>query len=78
MDIPLGGKAEPRITDARHIKTYAVKPTDYVGLAPHLMVEEGDAVRIGDPLLCDKNDERIRLTSPVDGHVKAIVRGEKR
>ena len=78
LDIPIGGAAELRLTDARSIKTYAVKPTDFVGLTPRLVVEEGDTVHVGDALFVDKHDERIRFTSPVDGHVKAIVRGEKR
>ena len=66
------------LTDARSITTYAVKPTDFVGLTPRLVVEEGDAVNAGDALFVDKSDERIRFTSPVSGQVKAIVRGEKR
>ena len=78
LDLPIGGKAELRLTDARSIATYAVKPTDFVGLTPRLLVEEGAIVNAGDALFCDKNDERIRFTSPVGGHVKAIVRGEKR
>ncbi len=78
LDIPIAGAAEKRITNALGIKLYAVKPTDFVGLTPHLLVEEGDAVATGGALFCDKNDERIRFTSPVNGQVKAIVRGEKR
>ena len=78
LDIPISGAAEKRLTDARNISTYAVKPIDFVGLTPRMMVEEGDAVNVGDALFCDKNDERIRFTSPVSGKVKAIVRGEKR
>ena len=78
LDIPISGAAELRLTDARSITTYAVKPTDFVGLTPRLLVEEGQAVLKGDALFVDKHDERIRFTSPVDGHVKAIVRGEKR
>ena len=78
LDIPIAGAAEKRITNALGIKLYAVKPTDFVGVTPRLLVEEGDAVATGDALFCDKNDERIRFTSPVNGHVKAIVRGEKR
>ena len=42
------------------------------------MVEEGGTVCKGDALFVDKHDEHIRITSPVDGQVKAIVRGEKR
>ena len=78
LDLPIGGKAELRLTDARSITTYAVKPTDFVGLTPRLLVEEGAIVDAGDTLFCDKSDERIRFTSPVSGQVKAIVRGEKR
>ena len=78
LDLPLEGVAECRTIDARDIDIYAVKPTDYVGLVPRLLVGEGDRVRRGDTLVCDKHDERIRLTSPVDGVVKAVVRGEKR
>ena len=78
LDIPISGKAELRLTDARSITTYAMKPTDFVGLTPRLVVEEGDIVHVGDALFVDKQDERIRFTSPVDGKVNAIVRGEKR
>ena len=78
LDIPIDGAAELCLTDARSITTYAVKPTDFVGLTPRLLVEEGQAVQVGDVLFCDKSDERIRFTSPVSGQVKAIVRGEKR
>ncbi len=78
LDLPIDGKAELRLTDARNITTYAVKPTDFVGLTPRLLVEEGATVGKCDALFVDKQDERIRFTSPVDGKVKAIVRGEKR
>ena len=78
LDIPIGGAAELCLTDARSVTTYAMKPTDFVGLTPRLVVEEGNMVCIGDALFVDKHDERIRFTSPVDGHVKVIVRGEKR
>ncbi len=78
LDIPVGGMAEKRLTDARTITTYAVKPVDFVGLTPRLLVEEGQTVKAGDVLFCDKQDERVRFTSPVNGTVKAVVRGEKR
>lgn len=78
LDLPIGGSAEKCVTDRRDITTYAVKPTDFVGLTPKMMVAEGDAVKVGDALFCEKNDESIRFTSPVSGVVKAVVRGEKR
>ncbi|MBO7084011.1 MAG: Na(+)-translocating NADH-quinone reductase subunit A [Bacteroidales bacterium] len=78
LDIPIAGAAERRIANALGIRTYAVKPTDFVGLTPRLMVEEDAIVAVGDALFCDKHDERILFTSPISGQVKAIVRGEKR
>ena len=77
LDIPIGGVSEKRLTEGNS-KDYAVQPTDFVGLIPHLMVEEGDFVAKGDVLFSDKKDERIRFTSPVGGQVKLIMRGEKR
>ena len=78
LDIPIDGVAAQHVIDKLDIRSYAVKPTDFVGLTPKLLVAEGDAIKVGDALFCDKNDERIRFTSPVGGMVKAVVRGEKR
>ncbi|MBR1834024.1 MAG: Na(+)-translocating NADH-quinone reductase subunit A [Bacteroidales bacterium] len=78
LDLPIEGAAERRISDACGVSLFAVKPTDYVGLVPRLLVAEGDKVSAGDALFCDKNDERIRFASPVNGEVKTVVRGEKR
>ena len=78
LDLPIDGAAELRTTDARTITTYAVKPTDYVGLVPRLLVAEDDTVKAGDALFCDKKNERIRFCAPVAGRVKAVVRGAKR
>lgn len=79
LDIPLGGEAEKSVIDLRgRVQRYAVKPTDVVGFAPRLRVAEGDRVAAGQPLVADKRDPRITLPSPVDGVVRAIVRGEKR
>lgn len=78
LDLPLEGGAERRTTDARNATLYAVKPTDYVGLVPRLLVAEGDVVRMGDALFCDKHDTRIRFTAPCDGTVCKVVRGERR
>ena len=78
LDLPIEGSAEKRVTDMLDVTAYAIKPVDYVGLTPCLLVSEGDKVAVGEALFCDKNDERIRFTSPVSGTVKAVVRGEKR
>jgi len=70
---------------AQHIKaessfpgSFAIKPTDFHGLTPKMMVKEGAEVKAGTPLFFDKYNERIKFTSPVSGEVAEIVRGEKR
>ena len=78
LDIPLDGSAERVVVDARSIDRYAVKPPDVVGFTPRLLVAEGDTVTAGQPLVENKNDGRQTLPSPIDGVVKAVVRGEKR
>lgn len=78
LDIPLDGMPERHIVDARSIERYGVKPPDAVGFTPRLLVAEGDTVCAGQPLVEDKNDQRLTLPSPVSGVVEAIVRGEKR
>ena len=78
LDVPVGGEPSREVVDARGIGRYAVKPIDFVGFTPRLLVAEGDNVAAGQPLLVDKNDTRLWLPSPVNGVVRAIVRGEKR
>ena len=78
LDIPLDGMPERHIVDARSIERYGVKPPDAVGFPPRLLVADGDTVCAGQPLVEDKNDQRLTLPSPVSGVVEAIVRGEKR
>jgi Na+-transporting NADH:ubiquinone oxidoreductase subunit A len=77
--IQIEGEADKSLMSSTFkIESYAVKPTDFYGVRPKLLVEEGTVVKAGTPLFYDKADERIKITSPVSGVVSAIVRGEKR
>ncbi|MCL2028066.1 MAG: Na(+)-translocating NADH-quinone reductase subunit A [Bacteroidales bacterium] len=77
--IQIEGEADKSLMSSTFkIDSYAVKPTDFYGMCPKLLVEEGTVVKAGTPLFFDKADERIKITSPVSGVVSAIVRGEKR
>ena len=78
LDIPIKGKAAPSVLKCVVPDIVAVKPTDFKGLVPRLLVREGDAVKAGSPVLADKMHPEILLTSPVSGKVQAIVRGAKR
>ncbi len=78
LDIPISGAAALEAKKTIVPDTVAIKPTDFKGLSPRLLVKEGDKVLAGSPVLADKQHQDILLTSPVSGTVAEIVRGEKR
>ncbi len=78
LNIPIKGAAALEVAATVRPGVIAVKPTDFSGLVPRLLVKEGDAVLAGSPVMCDKMRPEILLTSPVSGTVEEIVRGPKR
>lgn len=77
LDIKLLGEAEKTIVDLNAEK-FAIKPPDFIGCFPKVLVKEGDNVKAGTPLYFDKYRDNIIFTSPVSGKVEAIKRGAKR
>lgn len=78
LDIPLSGQPRAGIHDGPPVATIAVLPGDYPGYKPVLLVEQGERVELGQPLLEDRNDPRIRLPSLGAGVVSAVHRGPRR
>lgn len=78
LNIPLQGNAEKILQPAPASEVYAVKPPDFHGLTPKMLVKEGDPVKAGTPLFFDKYNEKVMFTSPVSGTFQEVVRGEKR
>ena len=78
LDIPIAGAAVQKVKKVVNPDVVAVKPTDFRGLIPRLLVKEGDTVLAGSPVFADKLSPEILFTSPVSGTVCEIVRGEKR
>ncbi|MFO7977537.1 MAG: NADH:ubiquinone reductase (Na(+)-transporting) subunit A, partial [Bacteroidales bacterium] len=78
LNIPLEGAAEKNLQQAPRSKVYAVKPPDFHGLTPKMLVQEGDKVQVGTPLFFDKYHEQVIFTSPVSGTYTELVRGPKR
>ncbi len=78
MDIPLKGEVNTHELKSLRPGLYAVEPERFRLLNPRLLVQEGDQVSCGTPVIQNKLDERIFLTSPVSGTVKRVLRGEKR
>ncbi|MDB4091152.1 Na(+)-translocating NADH-quinone reductase subunit A [Crocinitomicaceae bacterium] len=78
LDIRLVGVANKVKTNAKTPKTVSLKPIDFHGMIPRMLVKEGESVRIGSIIFKDKYRESIKFASPVNGKVQAIIRGEKR
>ncbi|MCD4832218.1 MAG: Na(+)-translocating NADH-quinone reductase subunit A [Bacteroidales bacterium] len=78
LNISMLGTAEKIIKKANQAEYYAVKPTDFKGIRPKLVVKVGDKVKAGTPLFYDKFQPEVQFTSPVSGEVTAINRGERR
>jgi len=77
LDIKLLGEAEKTIKEIP-TKVCAIKPPDFHGVFPKLLVKEGDEVKAGTPLFYNKYKENILFTSPVSGKVREVRRGAKR
>ncbi|MBQ8484348.1 MAG: Na(+)-translocating NADH-quinone reductase subunit A [Bacteroidales bacterium] len=78
LDLPISGVAAQITKKVIVPDVVAVKPTDFRGLVPKLLVREGDKVLAGTPVLADKMSQNILFASPVSGTVAEVVRGEKR
>jgi len=78
LNIRLLGEANKTRSELVLPKTISIKPTDFHGMIPKMVVKEGDQVKAGSSIFYDKYNEAVKCASPVSGKVQAIVRGEKR
>ena len=78
LNIKLTGEAEQVYSTAESAKTYELKPTDFHGLTPKLIVKVGDNVKAGTPVFIDKYNEKVKFCSPFSGEITDVVRGAKR
>ncbi|WP_026999871.1 Na(+)-translocating NADH-quinone reductase subunit A [Eisenibacter elegans] len=79
FDINLKGKAAKTLVEDVRPNLYALQPTDFVGISrPKILVQPGDNVQAGTPLLFDKFNPEVMFTAPVSGEVTEIERGDRR
>lgn len=78
LDLKLQGAADKSKSDASRSKVYAIKPSDFHGVTPKMIVKEGAIVKAGEVIFYSKNDESVKFVSPVSGTVQEIKRGDKR
>jgi Na+-transporting NADH:ubiquinone oxidoreductase subunit A len=78
LDIRLIGASKMVQSELIMPKTVAVKPGDFHGMTPKMVVKEGEYVKAGGVLFYDKYNEPVKYVAPVSGKVQKIVRGAKR
>ena len=78
LNIPIYGSPAEEIVDSKKSRSVAILGDDYVGMKPTMLVEEGDQVKLGQPLFEDKKNPGVLVTSPAGGKVEAINRGNRR
>lgn len=78
LDLPLKGAPEQQIEAARPVASVAVLGRDYLDLRPTMHVQEGDRVRLGQPLFSDKRRPGVTVTAPGAGTVTTVRRGARR
>ncbi|MEX0615482.1 MAG: NADH:ubiquinone reductase (Na(+)-transporting) subunit A, partial [Methylophaga sp.] len=72
LTLPLAGAPEQTIMDGNPVQSVAVLGNEYVGMRPTMLVDEGDRVKLGQPLFEDKKNPGVLFTSPGAGIVKSI------
>lgn len=79
FDLKLVGKAPSEFLQVAAATTFAIKPSDFPGIQrSKVLVNEGDTVKAGTPILMDKAMDQVIYASPVSGEIVEIKRGDKR
>ena len=78
LNIPINGEPTEDINVSKNSRSVAILGDDYVGMKPTMLVEEGEDVKLGQPLFEDKKNPGVIFTSPAGGKVESINRGERR
>jgi Na+-transporting NADH:ubiquinone oxidoreductase subunit A len=66
------------ITITRAVRTSTFLGRDFPGSRLQVISDEGNMVKAGEPVLCDRRQPEILLTSPINGTVTAIHKGARR
>ncbi len=78
LNLPISGQPVQEIKLGPSVTRVALIGDDYAGMRPTMLVNEGDRVKLGQPLFSDKKTLGVQYTSPGSGVVEAIHRGAKR
>lgn len=78
LDLRLKGEAVKKIAEVSRSKVYTIKPSDFHGVTPKMVLKEGATVKAGEVIFFSKKDEAVKFVSPVSGTIHEIIRGDKR
>lgn len=78
LTIKLKGKAQQKLSSVSRSNTFVIKPSNFYGIIPKMIVKVGEKVQVGDVVFYAKHNNQIKFTSPVSGVVKEIIRGARR
>lgn len=78
LDIPISGAPRTDVENGPAIRKVAVLGDDYIGWKPRIVVNEGDMVGVGAPILLSKDHPEVQVVAPAAGKVIAINRGARR
>ncbi len=78
VNLPIEGAPRQEIEAGEALSSVALLGGDFHGTRPGMAVQEGDSVRIGQPLFADRKRPGVFHASPATGRVSAVHRGAKR
>ncbi len=78
LELPVQGAPDQTIQPGPEFSTVGILGSDYLGLKPRMLVQEGDEVQRGTPLFCHKDVPDAMMVAPLTGKVVAINRGARR
>lgn len=76
--LPLAGSPAETLAHAAPPSQLAVFPPDFFGLKLRLLVQEGDTVQVGSPLLRLKDNPEVKIVAPGAGTVSKVEYGPRR
>ena len=78
LDLPISGEPSQKIVQGPAVTRVGLVASDYIGLKPSMLVQQGDRVKLGQPLFEDKTNPGVLFTSPAAGVVSELNRGDRR
>ena len=78
LDIKISGAPDGTTVSEKSCDSAAILGRDFHGTRFDVLVQEGDLVKAGETVLCDRRQPKIKFNAPGSGTVTAIRRGARR